>query len=489
MSKDSSKPGGSGRATKDDNKATKATIEPKPKRRRTFSSASAAEKWLAGLINVERVHDHRVDPRAFKLGRMRALLDGLANPEAATPMVHIAGSKGKGSVCEMLAGCLAAHNYTVGVFTSPHLVTVRERVRVGGMPISEAAFSRLLARVRDSAEGLAKSLGSITYFEAITALAFAYFAEQAVDIAIVEVGLGGRLDSTNVVTPLVCGITEIQLEHTAVLGDTIELIAGEKAGIMKPGVPCLTVPQAEGVLEVFENKAREVGAELCVLGREIEFTKRFESAHAMGPHTRICVTTGDHALEHLAVPFEGEHQAENCGLALAILQRLATAGFECNERATALGLERSKKNGRLEQIWDKPRIIIDGAHTGESVRRLINAIGAHIRSDSMVVIFGCAADKDIDTMLEQIGRGADKVIFTKAADNPRATDPAELQRRFEEVHGRMSQVEPSLKEAINTAARAVGQDDLICIAGSFVLAGEAKSLLLSKRQELETAGA
>lgn len=487
MSKAETKPGG-GRAAKGEGKNAKASIEAKPKRRRSFSSASAAEKWLSGLTNVERVRDHRVDPSAFKLSRMRALLDGMDNPELATPMVHIAGSKGKGSVCEMLAGCLGAHGYTVGVFTSPHLVTVRERVRVGGMPIADAAFARLLARVRDASEGLAPSLGRATYFEAITALAFAYFAEQAVDIAVVEVGLGGRLDSTNVITPLVCGITEIQLEHTAVLGDTIELIAGEKAGIMKPGVPCLTVPQTDGAIAVFEEKAQQAGADLRVLGRDIEFTKRFESAHAMGPHTRICVTSGDHALEHLPVPFEGEHQAENCGLALAILQHLATVGFDCTERATALGLEQSAKNGRLEKVWDKPRIIIDGAHTGESVRRLINAIGAHIRSDSMVVIFGCAADKDIDTMLEQIGRGADKVIFTRAADNPRATDPAELQRRFEEVHGRMSQVEPTLKDAINTAARAVGRDDLICVTGSFVLAGEAKALLRAKQEETAGAG-
>ena len=134
-------------------------------------------------------------------------------------------------------------------------------------------------------------------------------------------------------------------------------------------------------------------------------------------------------------------------------------------------------------MWDKPRIIIDGAHTGESIGRLISAIGAHIRSDSMVVIFGCASDKDVDNMLEQIGRGADKVIFTRAADNPRAMDPYELQRRFEEVHGRMSQVDPSLRDAINTAAKSVGRDDLICVTGSFVLAGEAKALLEAKRRD------
>lgn len=471
-----------------DKKRAGGGIEPKPRKRRAFSSFQAALKWLDERVNVERVRPTHVDPNAFKLDRMRALMSALDDPQSVMPLIHVAGSKGKGSVCEMLTSCLGANGYAVGLYTSPHLVCVRERVRIGPEPIGEPAFTRLLAKVRAAADSVEDSHGAATYFECVTALAFLYFAEQAVDAAVIEVGLGGRLDSTNIITPAVCGITSIQREHTALLGDTIEQIAREKAGIMKRGVPCLTVPQAEPVIEVFEEVAGRVGATLGVLGREIEFTKRFESAHAMGPHTRVCVTTDGLAYEHLPVPLEGEHQAENCGLALAILQQLARLGFECVERSVALGLATTPRNGRLEVVWDKPRIIIDGAHTGESVRCLINAIGAHVRSDSMVVIFGCAADKDVDVMLEQIGRGADKVIFTRAADSPRAVDPAELQRRFQDVHGRMSQVVRPLREAINTAARAVGRDDLICITGSFMLAGEAKALLEAKRRQLAAAG-
>ncbi|USO00051.1 MAG: bifunctional folylpolyglutamate synthase/dihydrofolate synthase [Phycisphaeraceae bacterium] len=463
-------------------------IEAKGRRRRAFSSFAAAEKWLDERVNFERTRHQRIDPAVFKLDRMRALMAALGDPQSTMPIVHIAGSKGKGSVCEMLSSCLGANGYACGVYTSPHLVSVQERIRLGHEPVGEAAFARLLGLVRDAAEGLPAKLGAATYFECVTALGFLYFAEQAVDAAVVEVGLGGRLDSTNIITPVVCGIAEIQREHTAILGDTLELIAAEKAGIMKSGVPCLTVPQTDGVIGVFEKAAETVGASLLVLGREVEYTKRFESAHAMGPHTRICVTTGDLVFEHLPVPFEGEHQAENCGLALAILHQLTKLGFECSERGVAKGLASARRNGRLERVWDKPRIIIDGAHTGESIRRLINAIGAHVRCDSMVVIFGCAADKDVDTMLEEIGRGADKVIFTKASGNPRAQDPHELQRRFEEVHGKMSQVEPTLKDAINTAARAVQRDDLICVTGSFVLAGEAKGLLEAKRRGLAAAG-
>ena len=483
--------GDMGRAKAGSKKAAKTTVESKPrggKRRRAFTSMEQAEHWLNDRINFERVRPHRVDPDDFKLGRMRALMDALDNPQDATPIVHIAGSKGKGSVCEMLAGCLGANGYTVGVYSSPHLVSVRERIRVGAEPISGRGFARIMSKVRDAAEAVEPEHGQPTYFECITAAGFLQFAEEAVDIAVVEVGLGGRLDSTNIASPLVTAITAIQLEHTAILGDSLELIAAEKAGIIKQGVPCLTVKQDEAVLEIFERTAEERGAPLMVLGREIDFTQRFEAAHAMGPHMRVCVGTGDQTLDHLPVPFEGEHQAQNCGLALAILQQLALRGFEHSERGVLLGLESSVKNGRLEEIWDNPRIIIDGAHTGESVRTLINAIGAHVRSDSMVVIFGCAADKDVDAMLAEIGRGGDKVIFTRAQGNPRAMDPEELRKRFEESHGKMSQVEPTLRDAINTAAKGVGRDDLICVTGSFYLAGEAKALFLAKKEDLAAAG-
>jgi dihydrofolate synthase/folylpolyglutamate synthase len=415
-----------------------------------------AERWLDDRINIERLRPHRVDTDAFKLDRMRALMGELGDPQEATPVVHIAGSKGKGSVCEMLAGCLGANGYAAGVYTSPHLVTVRERIRVGGEMIGESAFARLLGRVQEAADAIEHEHGAATYFECVTAVCFLYFAEQAVDAAIVEVGLGGRLDSTNIVNPAVTAITAIQLEHTAILGDSIEKIAAEKAGIIKPGVPCLTVKQDEAALGVFERVAEERGAPLMVLGREIDFTQRFEAAHAMGPHMRVCVGTGDQSLDHLPVPFEGEHQAQNCGLALAVLQQLALRGFEHTERGVLLGLENSVKNGRLEEVWDSPRVIIDGAHTGESVRTLVNAIGAHVRSDSMVVIFGCAADKDVDAMLAEIGRGADKVIFTRASGNPRAMDPDDLRRRFGETHGKMAQVEPTLRRRSTPPRRAWG---------------------------------
>lgn len=447
-------------------------------RPRRFVSYDTALKFLDGHVNIERSRPAHIGKDAFKLDRMRAILEQLRNPHHDVRFVHVAGSKGKGSVVEMAASALTACGYATGVYTSPHLVDVRERVRIGEVPIGEEDFARVLGHVAAAAQAVEKAHGQATYFELVTALAFRHFAESAVDIAVVEVGLGGRLDSTNVITPECSAITAIQLEHTQLLGSTLPEIAREKAGIMKPGVTTFTFPQDESVMAVFREVAAQVGAELKVIGEDVDFSWRFESSPELGPHARVCLATSRSNHEHLPVPLPGQHQAYNCGLALAVLDKLRERGFDTKERPVAVGLAKTPRMGRLEQVWDSPRILIDGAHTPESIHALVKAIGAHIRYDSMVVIFGCASDKDIPGMIDKIGLGADKIIFTRSGLNPRAVDPHELQRLYTERHGKMAQVAPALKEAINTAARAVGRGDLILVTGSFYLAGEAKKLLL-----------
>lgn len=444
----------------------------------------AALSYLNNRTNFERVRQDRVDADAFKLDRMRAVARELGNPQDALSVVHVAGSKGKGSTCEMVASCLQACGYTTGLFTSPHLIDVRERVRVGGEPVNAAVFASAMERVREAESKVAPDLGRCTWFEVITALSLLVFAEMAVDVAVLEVGLGGRLDCTNIVNPAVVGLTSIQLEHTQILGDTVEKIAAEKAGIMKPGAVAISVPQEESVLEVFRRTAQEKGAHFKLLGEDVVYSCRFESAHGRGPHPRVCVGEEGKGFEHLSVPLLGEHQAPNCGLALAILCELRGRGYKLPERSVAAGLERTPRRGRLEEIHAPPRIIVDGAHTPDSVRATLRATGAHLKYDSMVVIFGCASDKDVDGMLRELSRGADKVIFTKSSLNPRAMDPHELAARFSEMdESPMVQVEPSLKEAVNAAGRAVQPQDAILITGSFYLAGEAKALFEQKRAQ------
>ncbi|MCA9300204.1 MAG: bifunctional folylpolyglutamate synthase/dihydrofolate synthase, partial [Phycisphaerales bacterium] len=372
-------------------------------------------------MNLER--SRRLEQRDFKLDRMHALLRELNDPHRDFQAVQIAGSKGKGSVAEMTTAALTACGYAVGIYTSPHLVDVRERIRINDRMIDESSFASLVARVEEASRALDVDP---SYFEVLTAVAFLHFAEQAVDVAIVECGMGGRLDSTTVLNPLVCAIAEIQLEHTAVLGSTLEQIAAEKAGIFKPGAMAISVPQSPGVRDVLLRIAEEVGCTLEFVGEEIDYSFRFEASPELGPHVRICLSTDANEFEHIPVPLKGQHQAMNCALSLAILDRLSRRQFDTPTRDVADGLARTPNHGRLEQIHDRPRVLIDGAHNPDSINAMVRAIGAHIRYDSMVVIFGCARDKDIDGMLEGIALGADKVIFSRTSDNPRAADPVDL---------------------------------------------------------------
>lgn len=468
---------------------------PKPGRARLAAPVEAAPSstdlstyegclgYLGGLVNVERAKLKSADPAIFKLDRMRALLTELGSPHQLIRCVHVAGSKGKGSSCEMVSAALEGCGLTVGLYTSPHLIDVRERIQINHRLITQEAVVSCIGRVAKASAAVEKHFGPATYFEHMTAAGFLHFAEQAVDIAVIEVGLGGRLDSTNVIIPEVCAISAIQLEHKHLLGDTVELIAREKAGIFKPDIPAVTYQQAKpSILESLREVATETGAKLDVLGDSIDFSYRFEASPELGPHARVVLSTARSNFEHLPVPLRGEHQALNCGLALAIIDKLRERGFRLPDREIAQGLARTRNPGRMEQVWASPRIIIDGAHNPESVGGLIKALGAHLRYDSLVVIFGCATDKDVTGMLAKIATGADKVIFTRADNNSRAVDPRDLQRRFNDVSHKMSQTAPTLKDAINIAARAVGRDDLICVTGSFYLAGEAKRLLSAKVQ-------
>jgi dihydrofolate synthase/folylpolyglutamate synthase len=431
-----------------------------------------ALRFLSTLTDHERLRIVRYTPENFNLDRMRALLKRLGNPQDQFRSIHIAGTKGKGSTCTMLANMLAACGYRVGLYTSPHLLDLRERITINGQMISPAGLVRLVRLVEPI---LARMKPAPTYFDVLTAIAFKYFADHKVDIAVVETGLGGRLDSTNVLRPEVTAITSISKDHMAQLGHTLTRIAEEKAGIFKPGVPALTVLQDPAVEQVLISAAQKAGAPLEIAGKTIEFSYRFESSRMLGPHNRICLTTPTSRFEHLPVPLVGEHQAINCGLALAILDKLKSRGYNINDQKVMEGLARTRLPGRMEIISVNPRVLVDGAHNAASIDAMMRAVGQHVPYDSMVVIFGCCADKDIEGMLHRITSGADKVIFTRV-DSIRTADPEDLAARYIEQYGKMAQVAPDLRTAMEIARRAVTKEDLICITGSFYLVGEAKRL-------------
>ncbi|QOV88825.1 bifunctional folylpolyglutamate synthase/dihydrofolate synthase [Humisphaera borealis] len=427
-------------------------------------------RFLSSLSDYEHLRIVRYNPQNFDLDRMRALLKKLGNPHEQFRSIHVAGTKGKGSTCAMIAAMLQANGYKIGLYTSPHLNDIRERIQIDGEMISQADFARLVKLVEPIVQ---KQKPTPTYFDVLTAVAFKYFAEQKVELAVVETGLGGRLDSTNVIKPEVTAITSISKDHMAQLGPTVARIAEEKAGIFKTGVPAVTVQQDPDAEIVLKRIAESRGVQLAIAGKDIEFSYRFESSRLQGPHNRICLSTPQSKFEHLAVPLLGEHQAINCGLALSVLDRLKGRGIAISDSRAMEGLAKTVIPGRMEMVSQQPRVLVDGAHNAASVDAMMRAIGQHIPYDSMVVIFGCCADKDVNGMLERITSGADKVIFTKV-DNIRSSDPNELAAKYIEQYGKMAQVALTLEDALAIANRAVTKEDLICITGSFYLVGEAR---------------
>jgi dihydrofolate synthase/folylpolyglutamate synthase len=434
----------------------------------TFSSAVS---YLLEQTDFERMRVVQYDEQTFKLDRMKTLLAALGNPHDKVAMIHVAGTVGKGSTIAMLSSMLRGSGFTVAEYTSPHLIDIRERVVVNDAMIEEKAFTELLNLVIAAAN---KKKLEPTFFELLTAVAFKHFADEAVDIALIETGLGGRLDSTNVITPLMTLITQIDLDHTNILGNTVEEIASEKAGIFKSSIPAISAQQSADVSEVLKKVASNVGTDVKIIAQDIECSSRFGGGIDGKQHTRICVITEDAQYMHVPVPLNGEHQASNCALAISAIDQLKRVGYSFDDLIMYTSLATTTIEGRMEIVWERPRILVDGAHNPASLQTLIRSVGAHVPYDSMVCVFGCCQDKDVTEMLKRISLGADKIIFTKAKGNPRAADPDDLQREFETISTKMTQVAHSLPEALEIAAQAASRDDLICVTGSFYLVGETK---------------
>ena len=445
----------------------------KVKSKKAFKTYKQAVEYLSKKSDYEKEKHVRYDATTFNLNRMKKLLSLVGNPHRKIATVHIAGTKGKGSTATMLAKMLEANDYTVGLYTSPHVLHLHERITVNSKMISNSEMLGLLNRLYAPVEKLAKT-DPPTFFEIITALAFMHFSGVKTDIAVIETGLGGRLDSTNVIQPQVVGITSLSIDHQHQLGDTIDKIAKEKAGIFKPGVPIITVQQLPEAMNVLKSHAATIKSPLSVTGEDVDFSYRFETSREDGPHTRICLTTQTSKFEHLRVPMHGAHQAINCGLALAMLDKLKLNGYEIDDKKAIEGLSSVSLPGRMEMICNDPRIMIDAAHNAASIRALIHAIGQNIPYDSMVVIFGCNYDKDVEGMLYQLQYGADKVIFTRS-NSVKATSPEDMAGMYAEICDKMCQTATNLREALQLAKNAISSEDLICVTGSFHLIGLAKT--------------
>jgi len=422
--------------------------------------------YIYSFIDYETVPRPR-SPARYDLRRMDELLGRLDNPHLKAKSVHIAGSKGKGSVAAMMASALTASDYTTGLFTSPHLHTFNERIRVDGELISEAEIASLVERLKPEVEVVNRkaTYGRLTTFELMTALAFAYFGQRGVDFQVIEVGLGGRLDATNVVQPEVCLIISISFDHTEVLGNTLAEIAAEKAGIIKPSCVVVTSPQPDEVDRIIEQTCLACQAELVRVGSDV--TWQSLSFNSSQQSLRV---TGRLASYELSIPLLGQHQLENAATAVAALEVLAEKGFHISRDSITKGLAQVSWPGRLQVLSRRPLIVVDGAHNPDSARKLRQSLEQYFDFDRAILIIGVSSDKDIAGIISELVPLFDKVIATHSIHPramPTASVVAELSRR-----GVEAVATEDISIALPLALTLAGEKDLICVAGSlFVVAG------------------
>jgi len=446
-------------------------------------SYTQALAYLYSFTDYEKQTAYLYSPDRFDLGRMYRLLAALGNPHRSFTSLHIAGTKGKGSVAAMSERILREAGYRTGLFTSPHLHTFRERIRVDGQLIPE----RMVVEGLHQLQPHIPSIPSLTTFELITALGFWYFAQMSVDIAVVEVGLGGRLDATNVITPLVSVITSVSYDHTAILGTTLAAIAREKGGIIKPGVPVVSAPQAEEALSIIEEICEERRAALTLVGRDWQWRLKGASwegqsfsilpgAQPMASDTCASerdfgLRTSNRELEYW-VPLLGRHQVVNATTVLAAMGQLQHQGLRIPAESIREGLRQVEWPGRLEVLGQRPWVVVDGAHNRASAQELRRALEEIFPHRRLFLIFATYRDKDISGMLEVLLPLADEVTVTQF-DSPRAATAAQLEECARDMGAHATSAD-NVSQALARARERATTEDLICVTGSVRFVGEAR---------------
>ncbi|MFZ0549105.1 MAG: folylpolyglutamate synthase/dihydrofolate synthase family protein [Candidatus Promineifilaceae bacterium] len=446
-----------------------------------ISDYQKALDFLYGFANFEHKRIEQYSPENVSLDRPIKLLELLGNPQKTFPAVHIAGTKGKGSVSAMAAASLRAAGYRVGLYTSPHLQEFRDRIRIltpedEDGRISEAQVVAGVERMKPAIE----QVPGITWFELITALAFLHFGEQQIDVAVVEVGLGGRLDATNVLTPLVSVITSISYDHTYLLGDTLAEIAGEKAGIIKERVPVVSAPQESSALDKIEMVAQAHHSSLMVVGRDWSFQSALssrQSAEKRGKQVIAVVPPSGSHLTAAPTTFElalvGHHQQENAVVALAALEIISEYFPQLTLEAVRTGLATVSWPGRLQTLHvgnGTPTLLVDCAHNVDSAQKLAFALQNDYRYERLWLVLGVTADKDVSGIVETLLPLAEGTIVTTSG-HPRAASPRDLLQITAEA-GFEAQPAATVPEAVEAAWAYASPDDLICVTGSIFVVGD-----------------
>jgi len=425
--------------------------------------------YLDSLIDFEKLGAVYFGRDRFQLAGTRRLLAEIGSPQERLRIIHIAGTKGKGSTAAMLDAILRAHGRRVGLFTKPHLVDIRERTRVDGCLISPAEFADAVACVRPVVDRINGRPGAepITFYEAHLAVSVLYFAESGVDFAIMETGLGGRLDATNALQPVVCAITRIDYDHTEIIGDRLDDIAREKAGILKQGVPCLFAPQLPEVMAILEAQAAAVGAPVRPCPRVVA-----------GDDPATFSVLGRRTYDRLSLPLRGGHQRENAAVAIGLAEALESAGLDVSAEAARAGLAGLHWPGRFQVVEGQPTLILDVAHNAVSARALRNGLQeqlAAVPGRRLFLVVGMPRDKDIAAFAATLFPLAVRVICTQA-HSPRAAAPEALYQAACSL-GAEAACLPDVGAALAEARRLAAPQDVVCVTGSFHVVGEAMELL------------
>jgi len=458
-------------------------------------SAALADElaFLYGRINYER-QPEQLRRGELKLATMRRLLEELDNPHDGLAIVHVAGTKGKGSVSAMIAGALTRAGLRTGLYTSPHLETIRQRIAIDGQWIEGLALADVLARLRpivldmDRHADRGASINRPSFFEIMTAAALVHFADRHARHVVLETGLGGRLDSTNVCKPSLAVITSISFDHMRQLGDTLAQISAEKAGIIKPGVPVVSGVAEPEPRDVIRRCAERQNAALVEIERQFFYRAARRARNGAGDPKTLVTTWGrlgpnsEYRIEDLPLRMRGAHQAANAAVAAAALHTLGQRGWRLDAPAICQGISNASLPGRVEVVHRRPTIILDVAHNDASVAALVaaltNDIAAWQTARPRILVFAASRDKDHRQLVEPLVGLFDQVVLTRFADNPRATDPYQLAKMFQHQHTERGAAPPQVRVIANPlrawaeVSRVLADDSLVCITGSAFLIAE-----------------
>ena len=430
------------------------------------SPLDQALDFIYSFIDYEKKRDPHVKI-TWDLKRVELVLEKLGNPHLKSKTVHIAGSKGKGSTAAMIASVLTKAGYKTGLYTSPHLHFFNERIQVNGLLISNDEIAAMVAKIKPAVEEVNKEAryGLLTTFEVTTVLGFYYFAQKKADFQVIEVGLGGRLDATNVVQPDVCVITPISYEHTDILGKTLTAIAAEKSGVIKKGGIVISSPQVEEADAAIAAVCAKQGAKLIRVGKDVTYksTKFDDTKQSFTVNGRL----GSY---ELTIPLLGEYQLSNAAAAVAALEVLIEKGNAVPVRSIVQGMQEVSWEGRLQVLNRHPLVVADGAHNQDSAHKLKQALAQYFKFEQAVLIIGMSSDKDLAGIAEELAPVFRKVIVTKS-QHPRAMDTKPIAEEFMK-HGIAARQTDDISIAMPLGLSLVGESDLLCITGSlFVAAG------------------